>query len=256
MAWSESEDRSGVETGLAAVSDQLFVTSGDSIKLPSHVPYILMVYGLTSSASYPLKYIKLTAPSIAQLPLIINEGGAGTTFNPSTIWDVRDAPFDKITPGDYITAYSVEDDEAGVAHRNSIVAIIGDGALPKNPPTPPGIFPHKCTVSGTTTGGSWTTLDLTQTNELPAGVYELWGAVVESPTAIAARFIMKGLEGVRPATIPIRSNVNPIPDFAKNWGIPYEFVAPDQLPSLEILTESNETPVQVELYVRYVRKVG
>ena len=70
-------------------------------------------------------------------------------------------------------------------------------------------------------------------------------------TAIAARFIFKGRED-RPGVVPVSRNVDPVFPFSAYWGIQPQFIIPDNLPQMEMLTGSTETPAEVEMYLTKV----
>jgi len=258
MVWAESEDRSGSETGLAGISDQLFVVSGDTIEMPARYPYISMIYCTTESATYHWIRGRLTAPSITQRPFLLTAGYAnGATLNPENVYDWRHSPVAPghphyIEPGDKITAYSYEEDEAGVAHTNAICVVVADGIIPIGLPPKPPIL-HQCTTGAVSSNLTWETLSLTEAYALQPGTYRMWGADVVSATAIAARFIFPGNDRVgRPCVIPRRNESNPIHPFNFMWGSGIEFKMPGGLPKLEIICESAETPDWVTLFLEKV----
>lgn len=250
VAWLEDEDRSGAETGLAAITDSTIFTTGDSLRLSSKMPKIAMLYAWTEFAAYEVAAMRLAAPSLGQNPIRFNRGFAleyiGTK---GIVYDFRHSPLDRITPGDLITAYGYEDDEAGVAHYLGIAAIVCNAPIPKGP-APKITHIHRCT-GGAATAATWSALTLTETDTLPAGKYKMFGARVEAATALAARFIFNEYTESRPAVIPVRSSDNELHPFSEYWGKGIEFTMPNGLPQLEILDTTTSTSV-IELYLQKV----
>jgi len=249
-AWLEDEDRSGAETYLAAVADPLITTSGDNLRLRSDMPLIALAYVWTEFTAYPPALMRISGPTIAGNPLRFTKGVALNYLSPGQIYDFRDNPLNVLRAGDDVTAYGYENDEAGVAHYLGVVLIVSDGSIPKVQSMPLTHI-HRCTVSAITTAGAWNNRALTQIDTLPAGKYMMLGARVESATAVAARFVFKGLEA-RPAVIPVSRAVDEVHPFSQFWGKPIPFVMPDGLPSLDILACATETPGDVELYLSKV----
>ena len=253
VAWLEDEDRSGAAVGLAAVSDpDMIITSGDNLRIRKDVPLVAMMYAVTEFAAYAVNNIRISSPSIASNPIRITKGVALNYTSPELIYDFREAPIHIAKVGDNVTAYGYEEDEAGISHYLGCVLILSDGWITKErPPGSPAITHiHRCTV-GAATEAAWSALALTQTDDLPAGEYDMWGARVESATAVAARFIFKGMD-LRPAVIPVTRSQDPVHPFSQYWGAPIRFTMPDGLPTLDILACAAETPGDVELYLTKV----
>ena len=245
-AWLEDEDRSGAVTGLAAVTDDLVVTSGDNLRLRRDMPLIAMMYGWTEFTTYAFNQLKLTSPTIAGNPLRLTKGIDLNFLNDGQIYDFRDNPLGIIRPGDNVTVEGYEADEAGVAHYLGLVAVVSDGSIPKKSPLPVSHI-HRCTATATA-AGAWTQLALTEVDALPAGTYQMLGARVEHASLVAARFIFKGMEA-RPGVIPTtlaKDNVHP---FSQFWGKPIPFTMPDGLPDIEVLEVTGSGTVEVELYL-------
>ena len=261
MAWGEDEDRSGAETGLAGLADDLFVVSGDTIEMPTGYPYVAMAYVMTEFAAYQLIKARLTAPSITQRPLQLTRNlHAGVALQSEFgVYDWRHMPIGPGNPpfikaGDKITAYSYEEDEAGVAHKNSIALIVSDGAIPIG--LSPANIIHHCTPGAAiATALTWQTITLTESNALEAGTYDMYGADVVSASAIAARFIFPGNNDVgRPAVIPRRIESQGLHPFSAMWGKPVRFTYPGGLPKLELVCETTDTADHVNLLLRQVSK--
>ncbi len=245
-AWLEDEDRSGAATGIAAIADDLCITSGDNLRFRKDLSKIALLYAWTEFAAYAVNQIRLSAPTIAGQPIRVTKGVALNYLAEGLIYDFRDQPLDLIRPGDNVTANGYEEDEAGVAHYLGLVAIVTNAPIPKVP-TMPITHIHRCTAT-LTGAAAWTQLALTEVDALPAGEYNMLGARVECATAVAARFVFKGLEP-RPAVIPTTRSQDHVHSFSQYWGKPVPFKMPDNLPDLDILECTGSGTVEVELYL-------
>lgn len=247
-AWLEDADRSATEAGITAVADDLCITSGDNIRLRKDVPKIGLLYGWTEFAAYEISAMRLTAASLGSNHLRITRGSA-LNYRPNAVYDWRDAPFDRITPGENVTCYGVEDDEAGVAHYLGLAIIVCDKPIPKGP-IPKLTHVHRCTAAAAT-AGTWSQLALTEQDSLPAGEYDMYGARVENALAMAARFVFKDPKYLRPAVIPVTAAADGLHSFSQFWGGGVRFTMPDGLPDLEILAGGTGTSV-IEMYLAKV----
>ena len=245
-AWLEDEDRSGATAGLAAVADDLVVTSGDNLRLRRDMALIAMAYGWTEFTTYAFNQLKLTSPTIAGNPLRLTKGVDVNFLNEGQIYDFRENPLNIIRPGDNVTVEGYEADEAGVAHYLGLVIVVSDGSIPKKSPLPVTHI-HRCTATATG-AGAWTQLALTETDALPAGVYQMLGARVEHASLVAARFIFKGMEA-RPGVIPTTLAKDHVHSFNNFWGKAIPFTMPDGLPDIEVLEVTGSGAVEVELYL-------
>lgn len=249
-AWLEDEDRSGAAAGIAAIADDLIITSGDNLRLRKDMPLVALLYGWTEFTTYAFNQAKITSPKIAGNPLRITKG-VSLNYSPGLIYDFRDAPLGMIRPGDNVSTEGYEEDEAGVAHYLGIVLVVSDGSIPKTP-TLPITHIHRCTATATA-AGAWTQLALTEQDALPVGVYNMLGARVEHASAVAARFVFKGMEA-RPGVIPVSRVQDPVHPFSQFWGKGIPFVMPDNLPDIEILEVTGSGTVEVELYLNGPRE--
>jgi len=112
-AWLEDEDRSGAEVGIAAIADDLIVTSGDNLRLRKDLPKIGLMYAWTEFAAYELIEARLKAPSLGGNHLRITKGPALTYLAEGQIYDFRKHPLDVIRPGDNVTGYGTDALPAG-----------------------------------------------------------------------------------------------------------------------------------------------
>lgn len=244
-AWLEDEDRSGAAEGIAAVSDDLVITSGDNLRLRKDVSKIALIYGWTEFTAYAFNQAKITSPKIAGNPLRITKGVSLNYLSEGQIYDFRDHPIETIRPGDNVSVEAYEEDEAGVAHYLGVVIVVSNAAIPKRP-TLPITHIHRGTLAAAT-AATWSQLSITEQDALPAGDYLMLGARVEGATYVAARFVFKGIE-LRPAVIPVTRAIDHVHSFSNFWGKPIPFKMPDGLPDAEVLDTTTSTG-EVELYL-------
>lgn len=253
-AWLEDEDRSATVSGIDAVEDDLIITSLDSLRLRADVPKIALIYcvvgfdddGTSLAHAFVSAYIE--SPKISGYPIRITKG-VQIANKQAAVMDLRDNPYDEIRPGDNVTAYGVEADEAGKTHYLGIVIIVSNAPIPKVNEIP---ITHNARATATaTSAGVWTQLALTLTDGLEKGEYLMFGARVQHANAFAARFVFKGME-LRPAVIPVVAVSEKNHPFSEFWGKGVPFSMPDGLPDIEILETLGSGTIQVELYLRKV----
>ena len=250
VAWLEDEDRSGAETGIAAVADAAMIeTSGDTLKLRAGRNRIALMYGWTEFTAYPIDQLRLNAPSYPLKNIRMSRGVALNFDSANLVYDYRDNPITMV-PGEAITSYGFEDDEGGVAHYLGVVAIVTDRPIPKGPAPE-----YDTVVQGTATSATaavWQALTITLRDTLPAGYYDFYGADVVGATVVAARFIIPGLND-RPAVIPRCREQDALHPFSQYWGAPVRFAYPGNLPVLNIIETSGAGTVKVEMYLKKVK---
>jgi len=250
-AWLEDADRSGSELGLLAIGDQLVETSGDTLKLRAGRNKIALMYMWTDDATYYPTACRINAASYPDGQNLRISKGVGLNFtSENQIYDLRSNPIEMV-PGEVLTGYGVEVDEAGVAHYLGIAIIVADGMIPKGD-RPGDVMVVQATATASA-AAAWTTLTMTLTDSIGAGVYEMYGARVMSATCFAARFIFADL-AIRPAVIPTTRENDVSHSFNEFWGAPIQFAYPGNLPKLEILECTGSGTVKIELYLRKVRK--
>lgn len=235
---------------MAAIADDLVITSADNLRLRADVNMVAMAYLWTEFTAYAPVIGTFTSPSIANNPINLTHGIALNYLNESQIYDWRAVPMVFARPGDNLSVTGYEADESGVAHFLGAVVVVSDGAIPFGPPPMSLTHVHRCTV-GAATAATWSQLAMTEIDALPEGEYDMWGARVEGATTVAARFVFKGRE-LRPAVIPVTRSIDSLHPFSQFWGQPVRFRIPDGLPDLEILDTTTTTAGDVELYLTKV----
>ena len=89
VAWLESEDRSGAETLIAAIADNLHVTDGDNLRFRNDLRQIALAYVWSDDATYQPVDMKLSSPRISGNPLRVIRG-VGLNFLCGGIQDFRE----------------------------------------------------------------------------------------------------------------------------------------------------------------------
>jgi len=264
FVWAEDEDKSGVETGLAALaSDQTANTSGDKITIPDAYPYIAAILAGTEFSTYIWIDGRLAAPNIGGPGVnslrLHKAYSAAATKKPGNVYDFFDMPLavgtgENNIAGDTLTAYSLETDEAGVAHMNSISLFVTNTRLPAQPHKLTHVV--KFTTAAIATGLTWEAKSLVLDDDLPVGAYKLWGADLCSATAIAARFIVPKV-GFRPAFIPRRTQAeepHPFNQCIHPGGVPFAYEGGALTLKLEFCAETTDTPLSGALFLEYLGK--
>jgi hypothetical protein len=274
FAWCEDEDRSAAETGLAAVlAEDLAVSSGDLIEIPDNYFFVAGIQAGSEFPDYPLIDARLASPGIGGPGinnLRLHRSWAGKdneldtsnigSRNPEAMYNYFKEPIrvgegPNGIAGDTLTAYSLETDESGVAHFNSIVLFVTDTKLPN--------MPHKITHTVKATVGAigasvtWEKKTLTLDDDIPVGRYLLWGADLVSASAIAARFQIPGIADFRPAIVPRRTQQEPLHPLNKcihPGGIPFNYKGGTMGLKLEYCAEATDTALSLHLELEYLGK--
>jgi len=258
VVWAEDEDRSGVETGLASVTDRLLVQSADKLTQPSALPFIAGIYCGTEKATHVWVDGRLSSPGLNGVnvnELKLHKGFADNHLDNSIVYDFFANPIAGV-PGQEINAYSLDTDEAGVAHFNHIAMILSNKRLPYTPPRP---VTHlaSATIGAVAASVTWESKTFTLDYSLPSGMYYVHGIDLVSDTIIAAR--ITGLEKTKwpPAIIPRRSAADAFHPFNRNIGgdTPYvmNYMQGGTLPiKLEVIAEATDTALSAELYLQKV----
>lgn len=261
FVWAESEDKSAAETGLAAVEDQTVVTSGDKITIPEAFPFIAGILAGTENSSYVWTDGRLASPGIGGKGInnlrIHKAYSSASLKKPGNVYDWFDMPVrvgegDDGLAGDTVTAYSLEADESGVAHSNSISLFMTNTRLPYQRHNITHIA--KFVTGAISSGLTWEAKTLTLDDDLPVGQYRLWGADLCSATAIAARFINPNW-GFRPGFIPRRTQAeepHPFNRCIHPGGLAFNYKGGALALKLEWMAETTDTPLSGALFLEYL----
>jgi hypothetical protein len=184
VAWSKSIDATSL-TALDALADQHVRTQGPDIIVPRDYNKILFVAAVGSNVTAA----QLQSPSLRRR----------TNLDISPI--LRSSQSDSLVPvfSSYIgNPIALESDEAldalatedaAGASRVTVVAALADG---EPSPASGDIFTVKASSTNAATAYTWTNVQLTFSQSLPAGTYQVVGFRHESTTGIAARLVFVG----------------------------------------------------------------
>lgn len=187
VAYYESQDGGAVLHRVAAVQDQHVRAVGDYIYIPRDMPNI-MGKAVLSAADAALTAARLNSPSLRKIAYpeiepILNAVVFGSP--PEGILH----PFSP-TPveGDEGLALEINsDDSAGDAEYGLVWLCDG----PQTPVNNQQIYPVACTGAATLSAGVWVNSNLTFSQELPVGSYDIVGMRARGTNLVAARLVFK-----------------------------------------------------------------
>lgn len=229
--FSESQD-SAVLVNAAALLDQAIQVNGDDIIVPNDLTLLLGAYALGPD----ITRAQVTSPSIRRI--------WGNEIRPV---DVAALPADRLNvnwygdsaiqldPGEQLNGQMAESNAA--ASRVTILTWLAD-RVPQ--PAVGDIRSIRVTATTAAVANVWTNMNLTFNDVLPAGVYALVGADMQSTNLQAFRFVFKG-GSYRPgwvgaATIGARNNGLQRGGRLGVWG-EFEHLTP---PSMDVLVNGTD----------------
>jgi hypothetical protein len=198
-AFYESVDQGGALAAIAAVPDQSLNISGDDVTVPGELPFLAGAACLTAAAT--LTAAQIQAPSLQALayPDIDTLVGAVVfgsipeySYNPSTAR--------RLVGGEDLQ-FHTNTDNVGATGIYGLITLI-DG-----PPTPVGgdQFTVRCTGAATLSAGLWVNTNLTFTQNLPFGNYDVVGIRAVGTNLVAARLNFIG-GSFRPGVPAVNAN--------------------------------------------------
>jgi hypothetical protein len=233
VAFSESQD-SATLVNIAALADPHVTVSGDDIRVPKGLPFLLGLYFFGPNFTLG----QFEAPSLRRVALIDIEPAdlAAEPASPAAFHSYFDNPL-PLTPGEVTRALGAEDGSG--ATRITALAFFGDGPAQ---PHKGEIFTVRVTNGSTLTANAWTNGALTFTQTLPEGRYGICGARFQSAGLQAFRFVFPGVDGIRPGGVGFDSDGDlDVPVFRKGMlGIWGEFES-DAPPTADFLSNSADT---------------
>lgn len=185
-AWYESIDPANALVPIAAVPDQSVFTSGDDIRVPNDLPFIIGQTVLGNDAS--LVRGQLQSPSLRSFANVdIEPVVAAAVFGnpPEALYH----PFSPIpVSGDESINVYVQSDPAAAAAHYGLVWF-GDGAQQA---VPGEIFTVRATAAAALAAGTWVNSGLTFSQSLPVGNYQIVGMRARGTNLVAARLVFVG----------------------------------------------------------------
>jgi len=186
VAFYESLDGGGSLTEIASVQDRFITTNGDDVTIPRDLTNLAGAACL--SAQTTLTSARIDSPSLRTLanfdiaPLV----NAVVFGNPPEIADIFDNP-QPLSANEDIN-FLINGDNTGAA-ANYGLAWLTDRNTAKQAGN---IFTVRCTAAASLAAGSWASSNLTFTQTLPAGNYQVVGMRAESANLVAARLNFVG----------------------------------------------------------------
>lgn len=184
----EDVDFADVLSNVAAIQDETLTTSGDDIRVPEALPFVLGAAAL-SEADTQFRRAQLASPSLramtnVDLEPIINAIVFGSPpeilFHPLNPIAVQ--------PDESLNLLMQTDQAAGNADHYGLVWF-GDG--PQQPVTG-SMFSIRATSAITLSAGAWVNGNLTFAQTLPAGRYQIVGMRARGTNLVAARLAFVG----------------------------------------------------------------
>lgn len=180
-AFAESLDPAGALVNVAAVNDDSVFTSGDDIRVPTQLPFLMGGAALISATS-PVQ-AQFQSPSLRQVANPdIEPVGLGLVFgDPAEFALQQDSPLS--LRGDESLNFLVNSNPASAALHYGLV-LFGDGPAQ---PVKGEIFSVRATMSVTGVANAWVNGGLTFAQDLPVGNYDVVGLRVRAAGLVAAR---------------------------------------------------------------------
>jgi hypothetical protein len=204
-AFSEEVALSTTGEKLTAVPDDHLSTENDNIFVPE-LNKLMGAYAVGEDIDNPY----LASPSLrrmANYDIVPFETDALPAFEP----DIPIFPLGKIAlvEDEQLTAYA--DNNNAAAKQESIIVFLSDDDIVQ---VSGNIYTIKATATAPATSYAWDSADLTLTQELPVGDYQLVGAMCVQANTIAFRFIFIG-GAWRPGHIAQSSHAKKAPEGAR-----------------------------------------
>lgn len=209
-AFYESIDPAGALVGIAAVPEQTLFTSGDDLRVPTALPFLIGAGALINDASGAQAEVQ--SPSLRIFanqdvePIVL----APTWGSPpeSLFHPERAIP---LVADEAINFYANSDPAAAAAHYGLVV--LADGA--QNPVTGD-YFTVRCTATVQQAVGTWTNGTLAFGQTLPAGRYGVIGMRARSTDGVFARLVFP--EQIARPGVPVVNAIGDLDPSGFRWG--------------------------------------
>lgn len=186
VAFGESIDPAGVYVNITAVNDDHITASGDEITVPDDYRYLMGALAFLETTAD--EEAKLISPSLRRLnnyrvPTVVEGAGLQVPRN-DAFWPDSPVP---LVPDERLECQIKSN--PGAATSQSCVVLLSDGPIS---PAPGEIYSVEFTATITSVEDTWTSGNISFTDDLPAGRYSVRGARVQGAACIAFRFIPVG----------------------------------------------------------------
>lgn len=186
VGWAQNVDQAAAAADLDAIQDETLFAQGDIIRVPAEMALMQGVAFLSAATTFVAAVLQ--APSLrtlADFDILPAERAATFGSPPALAW-LGGNPM-SLTPDESLTFNTNTDDAVPVD-------IYGFLWLADGPPAQVSgeIFSVRATAAITLAALVWTNGDLTFTQDLPFGNYDVVGIRAESANLIAARLVFPG----------------------------------------------------------------
>ena len=244
VAFYENQASSSSLVAVQAVSDDVYVTSGDDLIIKPDKKLVLFAFGYSGNIFQG----QLRAPVLGQLyeEIPVFQNPAYTRDFPFDEWFVRRRLV--LRENEALNAY-VASADGGTAEDEFVVVALGRAPINRNVR-----FDYVLRLTGSTTlsVGAWTKVTLTPDVTLPEGRYRIVGMRAYSPGAVAVRIIP--LSGSDRPGFPGARNKHMLDVNIKNYlGDTGVVFTPRAIPKVEYLALSADTS---QIVYWFLKKVG
>lgn len=185
-AYYESIDAAGALTELAAVNDPVVFTSGDDIRVPAEVPFLIGEAAAIEATS--ATRVQVTSPSLRRVADVdISPFDTGLVIDNGHKVSMHPMNPIALRGGESLNLLH-QNNPAGATDQYGLVWL-GDGP---QAPVNGDIFTVRATMSVTAVLGSWVNGSLTFDQDLPVGQYDVVGMRCVEATTVAARLVFPG----------------------------------------------------------------
>lgn len=188
VAWRESLDAAGAFNALTAVSDPHVFTSGDDIRVPEAMRFIVGISVLINDLTV-VPRARITSPSLRAMfnpeYSLIQNGLVHANNTDLSLFPGSPIP---IMPAEAINVEVLQNPAAAVENR--ALVWISDGPIT---PVSGQFFTVRATGATAVTANVWTNITLTFSQTLPVGRYQVVGMRGESDTVAATTLIAQRL---------------------------------------------------------------
>lgn len=246
-AFSEDFAAAGTLQAVAAVADDQIFTSGDDVRVPQGLPFLLAAFALGPGVSRA----RIVAPSLrafANLELAPKVVGQSVPIDdPKNLITYVNNPL-PLAVGESVNFESDAGAGAGAGQTTGVI-LLGEGAVV---PVAGSIRTVRATAAITGTENAWASGAITFSEDLPTGSYQVVGARCEADNPGAFRLIFVA-GGPRPGSLSSLGD-----EGAEVWGSRlgmwgvWGVFDTNQPPTLEILSLAGAGSAQV-LYLDILR---
>ena len=186
VGYFENVDQGGAAANIAAMPDETLYAVGDVIRVPNELPFLLGAAVLTAASTFTSAQVR--TPSLRTKANFDISGYSDA----DDFYDYPNIDFMPMAPvpleGLESMTFQTNTDHAAAVDIQGLVWL-SDGPLQ---PVTGQMFTVRCTAAAALSDGTWANSNLTFTQELPTGQYNVVGLRIESANSIAGRLVFPG----------------------------------------------------------------